>query len=534
MDDSSALYFVLVLVLVLSALYIKKQRHAAISIAHLNGPATACSDAVLGNLGDYYRNGVGAHEFQWQEKYGAVYRVKGLLGEDRLFVSDPKTLRHIYQSAGTRFLKPTGRREFGRMAFGRGIAFAQHNVHKRQRKLLSRAFGQSEIHSMLPVFLEKADELCQIWMDILAQHETNSVDLEVTDWLSRCATDVIGEAAFKYQFNSLVDSNNALAKAYDSMLVNTFGLPTKSGVFLQQALIRAPAAVFWLLERLPSRSLHGLKKVARVGDEVARQLVKERRKTLAENLDSPPKTRLNDEELSANMRTIIAAGLETTSSSTAFLLYELSKHPEVQVKLRTEVVETMATIRMRGQQDVSVNDLDSMTYSLAVVKESMRMHPVVYGPFLEAANDEVLPLSKPIRTLDGRTIAELPIGKGQLMHISIAGYNRLEELWGQDSQQFNPERWLGNFTGFNATASPFGIYSGLGNFVGGNQSCLGWRFAILEIQVILVKIIQAFDLKYPKDTQDIVRAPSGVMAPVLPGQEGKKLILKVTSVSQSE
>jgi hypothetical protein len=45
-----------------------------------------------------------------------------------------------------------------------------------------------------------------------------------------------------------------------------------------------------------------------------------------------------------------------------------------------------------------------------------------------------------------------------------------------------------------------------------------------------VKIIQAFDLKYPKDVPDIIRATSGVMAPVLPGQDGKKMIISVSSI----
>ncbi|KAF8907509.1 cytochrome P450 [Mucidula mucida] len=547
MHKLSALYYVGVPLLLLTALYIKNKKRDSISISLVNGPATTCSDNILGNLGEYYRQGVGEHEFKWQKEYGSVYRIKGVFREDRLFVSDPRALRHIYQSAGTRFLKPTARREFSRMAFGRGIAYALFEDHKRHRKLLGPAFGQIESRGMVPVFLEKADQLCQIWTDILLKQESNTANIEVTNWLSRGAIDVIGEAAFKYQFNSLTQEDNVLAKAYDSMLVNTFGLPTRGGVLAQQVLVHLPASVFWLLERLPSRSLKGLKDVARVGDMVAHQLIKERRQALEQALESPPRDvlslllqanaetsaegRLTDEELSANMRTIIAAGHETTASSMAFLFYELSKHPEVQQTLRLEIMETMAKVKTQGQCDVSVKDLDGMAYTLAVIKESMRIHPVIYGPFLEPADNDVIPLAKPIRTLDGRTVTEIPVGKGQLIHASIAGYNRLEDLWGEDPDQFKPERWLGHVSGFNPASSPFGIYSGLANFVGGTQSCLGWRFAVLETQVFLVKIIQSFSLKYPKDAPDIVRAPSGVMAPVLPGQRGKKLVLEVVSVS---
>ncbi len=47
--------------------------------------------------------------------------------------------------------------------------------------------------------------------------------------------------------------------------------------------------MFWLLERLPSRSLKGLKDVARVGDMVAHQLIKEHRQALEQALESPPR-----------------------------------------------------------------------------------------------------------------------------------------------------------------------------------------------------------------------------------------------------
>lgn len=57
------------------------------------------------------------------------------------------------------------------------------------------------------------------------------------------------------------------------------------------------------------------------------------------------------------------------------------------------------------------------------------------------------------------------------------------------------------------------------------------RFSsIIEIQCILVKVIQSFSLAYPQDAPDIVRATSGVMCPVLPGQDGKKLVLTVSKL----
>ncbi|KAF9010348.1 hypothetical protein BDZ89DRAFT_1167761 [Hymenopellis radicata] len=354
--------------------------------------------------------------------------------EDRLLVSDPKARTYlpecgdsIPQADGSKGVQSNGVRQGNRLCFVRG----PQETPKTSWSRLVRS------RAVEPVFLENADQLCQIWTDILVKQGSNTANIEVTNWLSRGAIDVIGEAAFKYQFNSLSNEDNILAKAYDSMLVNTFGLPTRGGVLAQQALVHLPASVFWLLERLPSRSLKGLKDVARVGDMVTHQLIKERRQALEQALESPP------------------------SDVLSLLCPYLSSH--------SDLLEFTARVPLQCKRTRRL-----------VRKEAYRRRA-----FGEHEDD----------------------------HRSSA----LEDLWGENPDQFKPERWLGNVSGFNPASSPFGIYSGL----------------VLEIQVFFIKIIQSFSLKYPKDAQDIVRAPSGVMAPVLPGQGGKKLVLEVVSVLKS-
>ena len=54
----------------------------------------------------------------------------------------------------------------------------------------------------------------------------------------------------------------------------------------------------------------------------------------------------------------------------------------------------------------------------------MRFHPAVYQNYRLAAHDDVLPLSKPINTTDGKVITKLPIPKGMKIILSIAAYNR--------------------------------------------------------------------------------------------------------------
>ena len=69
------------------------------------------------------------------------------------------------------------------------------------------------------------------------------------------------------------------------------------------------------------------------------------------------------------------AGHETTATTTSWALYELSKDRELQSELRKEIKETRARCVQRGGTgELSLVDLDSMQYLLAVVKVRGDVH----------------------------------------------------------------------------------------------------------------------------------------------------------------
>ncbi|KAK0239749.1 cytochrome P450 [Armillaria nabsnona] len=512
-------------------IYIKtRPRCSSISISNIAGSAVS-SKGILGNFWEYYHYGVGEFEFRWQEQYGAAYRFKALFGDDRLLVADPKALQYIYQTAGTKWRKPDIRREFGHIYLGKGIAWAQDDDHKRHRKILTPAFGNLESRGMIPAFLESAERLCEKWREMIANSEEVTALKSLTVFLARRLTPSemldlnIGHTDYTRQFGALDNEKNPLAHAYKNLLVSTFGLPSKGKIFAQHALGYLPISAFHVLEKLPSRSLQGLKNVAIEGDRVVMTLVKEKTAAVLSgaeigkdvldvivkaNLSEDPKGRLSEEELSAQMRTIMVAGHETTGNSIAFLLYELGRHPEAQQRVRSEVMRVIRELAER-QEELTGSHFERMQYTVAVIKEALGLHPVVYGPFLQPAEDDTLPLSKPIRTLDGKSISAIPVGKGQIIHVSISGYNRLRDVWGDNAHNFVPERWIHpTDVDKDGSTSPFGIYSNLGNFVSGAQSCLGsqprWKFAVFEIQAFLVRIVQSFEWKYPRDGPRVIRA----------------------------
>jgi len=75
--------------------------------------------------------------------------------------------------------------------------------------------------------------------------------------------------------------------------------------------------------------------------------------------------------------------------------------------------------------------------------------------------DMVLPLGTPIRGVDGTEIKEIPITKGTKMVVNITACNNNPEIWGQDSYEWKPERWLRPLPDSVSSAHIPGVFSNL-------------------------------------------------------------------------
>jgi hypothetical protein len=72
----------------------------------------------------------------------------------------------------------------------------------------------------------------------------------------------------------------------------------------------------------------------------------------------------------------------------------------------------------------------------------MRLNPVLGQTFRTNRVADVLPLSEPLLGLDGKFHNQLSVSKDTVVVINIASSNRRKDVWGDDAELFNPERWL--------------------------------------------------------------------------------------------
>ncbi|KAL0575664.1 hypothetical protein V5O48_006321 [Marasmius crinis-equi] len=513
---------------------------------------------MIGNLLELFHAQAGETDFKWQAQFGGTVRFKGPFGEDRLLISDPKAIQHIFKQ-GYVWGVPSEQRTMSFVFAGPGLGYVEGEDHKRHRKVMNPAFGTQACKALVPVFLAAAASLSNKWKDLLSLSKEESEVINIPIWTSLATLDALGHGAFNYNFGALENVDNVLTSVYRTYFSDIFASPS-STMFIAEAIISAlPQKVaIYLLKYMPDPRLARARAAWEVSVKVAGELVEAKTKQLLQgedvgsrstdvlshlggcysilngsslrilvsivraNLSGNEKARLSEDELLSQMHIIFLAGHETTATSLTWTLFELSKHPEVQSRLREEIREKERQIAFEGrvQDGLTADDLDALPYLNAVVKEILRYDTIAVHLPKMALEDDCIPLEESIALGDGKKIGEIPVRKGQRILISIYGYHRSKAIFGEDAHVFKPERWLEDPGAKNDT--PFGVYSNLVSFSGGVRNCIGWRFALYELQAFIVELISNFEFSLTPECRKIRREICGRTAlPVLEGELAK-------------
>ncbi|KAH8824589.1 cytochrome P450 [Flagelloscypha sp. PMI_526] len=517
------------------------KRWKAISVNHVRGPEP--QSWLLGNMAQYFQAEAGTLDAKWAEEYGGVVKIQGAFGSPALLVTDPKALQTIY-NGGYKYQKHPIRRQLTKVLLGGGLTIADGEEHRIQRRINTPAFGFPETRAHVPLFIEYATKVCEFWQTRIEGEDWATMDVNVA--ISSATLDVIGHAAFDYEFNALNNeaAENQLKKALSLVATRTFGAPSDTMIIFQNILEFAPEWLVSLFVDHSSRFSFG-RKTRELGMSIAKELVDRKREELQlgkgkrdifsllvkANNATDPKSRLSDYDLYSQLLTIIFAGASFQATSLSWSLFELARQPEMQKRLRNEVNAHFSRIQESGQATFTSSDFEQMEYLSAFTKEAFRFHPAVSWGWRTSMMDQVLPLSRPLTTVSGEVVDSLLIPKGMSILTSISGFNRNKDVFGSDADVFNPERFLNQ--NINTLGAPVGVYGNVITFGGGTRACIGWRFALLEYQSFLTEIIRNFEFEWAPETAEVRHENVIVTVPVVEGQmeRGARMPLKIRSVS---
>ena len=189
---------------------------------------------------------------------------------------------------------------------------------------------------------------------------------------------------------------------------------------------------------------------------------------------------LTAEEIQEEVDTFMFAGHDTSALALTWAVYLLGRHPEAQEKLFDEINESFG-----GQLDcdVSLDQISTLEYLDLVVKEVLRLYPP--GPGIGRKLDEDC-------VIDGRVIP-----KGSSLWLFIYYVQRHPDVW-ESPDSFIPERHTAE-SRLEQKRSNFAYIP----FSAGPRNCVGQRFAVQEIKVVLVYLVRKFRMRSEDEEEDV-------------------------------
>ncbi|CAE6439362.1 unnamed protein product [Rhizoctonia solani] len=432
---------------------------------------------------------------RWIEKYGKTFRWRRFFGAYQLCTIDMRAMNYVL-SRNTLFPKPKMMRDALAKVLGEGLVSAEPEAHKRQRRIMNPAFNTPHIRNLVPIIICKSNQLRDMWLERL-RDKPEGETIDVLYGLTCATLDIIGVAGFGYEFHSLegVDEDE-LAKAFmgifDSsgeappvivllflLLCEKIGIPTE-----QSQRQKANLAT---IRRIGMGIVNDKKMVLQEnkgddechGRDLLTLLIKSNISSEVEKDQI-----MTDEEIFGQISTFLAAGHETTSSALVWALYALTKHHDVQTKLRQELLSA-------GLGDEpSMEDLDKLSYLNNFVREVSRVYAVVPMTAREADCDAIIPVGESYTDIHGNLQNGIRVRKGDSIVIPLLAMNRAKDVWGDDALDFKPERW-DNLP--ETVKNMPGAWSHLMTFLHGPNACIGYRFSVIEMKALLYSLVRAFE-----------------------------------------
>jgi cytochrome P450 family 6 len=203
---------------------------------------------------------------------------------------------------------------------------------------------------------------------------------------------------------------------------------------------------------------------------------------------------LSIDEIAAQCFVFFAAGFETSSTTMTFALYELSKHQELQDKVRNEI----NTVLAKHQGKITYEAIQEMKYMDQVINETLRKYPPLARLVRKCVKDYKIPDE------------DLIIEKGTNIVIPILGIHYDEEYY-PDPEKFDPER-------FNEENKKSRHHYAHLPFGEGSRICIGMRFGLMQSKVGIASLLKQYKFTVSKKTMEPLKFKARSLTPAAEGE----------------
>jgi len=237
----------------------------------------------------------------------------------------------------------------------------------------------------------------------------------------------------------------------------------------------------WLFYTIPFGGIKRIRDSSKSLDEYIRVLEKEStdkiddRTTLLNMLiEANSDKKLSKTAIRDNILIFFIAGHETTATTLQFVVYHLATHPEIQERLREEVNQVFPNA-------INPDGLKDLHLALNIINESLRLFPPAGI------------LSR--YTFEDQKLGDYIIPKDTNLNILGYGLQRDSDIWGEDAEIFNPDRFDHLTKDQSNAFIPFG---------GGPRICIGNTFSLYEQKIFIAKLMKRFKFSLDPSSKLIV------------------------------
>ncbi|PIL35108.1 cytochrome P450 [Ganoderma sinense ZZ0214-1] len=393
------------------------------------------------------------------QQYGDIYELS-FFGDRRIIVNSYKLTNEVCDDK--RFPK-TVNGALDELRHGLGDAlFTAYGPEEQNwgiaHRLLMPCFGTASIHNMFDDMMDVVHQLVLKWERFGPREK-----IDPSNDYTRLTLDAISLCTMSYRLNSFYrEEPHPFVTAMVDFLLESGRRPVRPS--LVQAMMTGTNAKYDADINTLNTLVEEILQDHRANPPEKPDLVQ----IMLTGRDKETGLGMSDQNIRGNLLTFLIAGHETTSGMLTFATYFILKNPETYRKLREEI-DTLI-----GDRSMTTHDIGKLPYLLAVMRETLRLGPTAPLRTIRAAEDTVI---------GGKYLIE----KGVSIHVNLCTMMRDPKVWGEDADQFRPERMLdGKFEALPPNAwQPFGF---------GMRGCIGRPFAWQEAQLALVTILQHFDL----------------------------------------
>ncbi|OEL32287.1 Alkane hydroxylase MAH1 [Dichanthelium oligosanthes] len=190
-----------------------------------------------------------------------------------------------------------------------------------------------------------------------------------------------------------------------------------------------------------------------------------------------------DEVLHATLINYLVAGRDTVGTGLSWFWYNITRNPSVLLTIRKELApiasrKAAATKGPNAMVTFDPEEIKELVYLQAAVFETLRLYPPAPIERKAVLHDDIMPSGHGVRA-------------GDTVLISLYAMARMEPVWGDDCQEYRPERWLSD-DGSKLQYVPSHKFL---TFSSGPRMCLGKDIGVMQLKTAVANVAWNFDVE---------------------------------------